>query len=58
MDMKDVVKGVGTTSFIATRVVGIVGLGLIAVALASGIKNRLNSSDEIEIEIKTEKTEE
>lgn len=57
MDLKGVIQGVGTTSFVATRVVGIVGAGLIAVALATSIKNRLNSS-EVEIEFdETEETE-
>ena len=41
MDMKGVVKGIGTTSFVATRVVAIAAAGMIAVAIATSIKNRL-----------------
>lgn len=40
MDMKGVVKGIGTTSFVATRVVAIAAAGMIAVAIATSIKNR------------------
>ena len=57
MNLKGVLKGVGTTTFIATRVVGIVGAGLFALALASSIKDRLNGREEVEIAFTNEESE-
>jgi len=57
MDLKGVAKGVGTTSFVAIRVVGIIGAGLFALALASSIKDRLNGCEEVEITFTNEESE-
>ena len=52
MNLKGAVKGIKTTGFVATRVVAIAAAGLIAVAIATSIKDRFTKDgDELEIEI-------
>lgn len=44
--MGSILKGIGTTSFVATRVAMVVGAGLVALGAAGAIKERFWAQEE------------